>query len=76
MTEKLHGGAREGAGRKPQLKEPIKVLIVLEKSHSKQLGQLAKKLMATGEFTTASGLRREPSRSEVVRYLLDNYSFA
>ena len=58
----MRGGAREGAGRKPTIVKPTKVLLYLSADHKRQLEALAVQWQATGP-------------SEVVRRILDEYDF-
>ena len=60
MTEEQkakHGGKRSGAGRKSVLKDPVKILVTLEKRQMQALVKFCKQ--------TSKG------KSEAVRYLID-----
>jgi hypothetical protein len=57
-TKVLHGGKRRGAGRKPMLANPTKVLVRFE----------ARQLEAVDHYQAAQGL---PTRNAALRSLVD-----
>jgi metal-responsive CopG/Arc/MetJ family transcriptional regulator len=57
VKKSKHGGARAGAGRKPSLEHPVKVLVTLEKPQAKKLDRFCK--------------RTKSSRSAAMRSMID-----
>ena len=58
----MHGGARPGAGRRPEIVNPVRTFFYLSQEHAALLAAMAEKWGLSG-------------RSAVLRKLLDEYDY-